>query len=156
MEALQRHQHMEVLQEIGDAEEADWVISTSEIKEILGMWEKLSDFIPKKYPEKVATGATTLFNYTCSTAFRKLSERVHERDFIGQVFIENPCKRKLGKHGKKGKNQQIRFSNSVQPFSCTSVSIFKLSDLQGKCYKLYLLILIQLLIAYGQLIASVY
>ena len=32
------------------------VISTREIKEILGMWERVSQFVEKKHPEKVATG----------------------------------------------------------------------------------------------------
>lgn len=63
---------IEVLQEIGDAE----VISTSEIKEMLEIWGKLSDFIQKKHPDKVATGhATALFNDTCLTHFRNILKR---------------------------------------------------------------------------------
>ncbi|GBM74592.1 Tigger transposable element-derived protein 1 [Araneus ventricosus] len=39
--------------------------STIEIKEILGMWERVSQFVEKKHPEKVATGrASELFNDT--------------------------------------------------------------------------------------------
>ncbi|XP_070275853.1 zinc finger protein 64 isoform X2 [Myotis yumanensis] len=71
LKELQTQQHMEVLQEIDDTEEE--VISISEIKEMLGMWEKLSDFIQKRHPEKIATGrAMELFNDTCLTHFRNI------------------------------------------------------------------------------------
>lgn len=44
-EDLQTQQHTEVLQETGDTQKVQEVISTSVLKEMLGMWEKLSDFI---------------------------------------------------------------------------------------------------------------
>ncbi|XP_014308512.2 uncharacterized protein LOC106696566 [Myotis lucifugus] len=73
LKELQTQQHMEVLQEIDDTEEEEEVISVSEIKEMLGMWEKLSDFIQKIHPEKIATGrAMELFNDTCLTHFRNI------------------------------------------------------------------------------------
>lgn len=53
---LQMQQHTDVLQQTGDAEEVEEVISTLEIKR---MWEKLLDFIKKKQ-----------FNDTCLTYFR--------------------------------------------------------------------------------------
>ena len=58
LQELQSLQHSGVLQEIGFEEEpeVEEVISTSEIKEILGMWERVSQFVEKKHPEKVATG----------------------------------------------------------------------------------------------------
>ncbi|XP_015417010.1 PREDICTED: tigger transposable element-derived protein 1-like [Myotis davidii] len=56
LKELQTQQHTEVLQEIDDMEEEEEVISIGEIKEMLGMWEKLSDFIQKKHPEKIAHG----------------------------------------------------------------------------------------------------
>lgn len=50
LKELQTQQHTEVLQETDDAEE---IVSSNEIKEMSGMWEKkLSDFIQKIHPEK--------------------------------------------------------------------------------------------------------
>ena len=75
LQELQSQQHSGVLQEIGFEEEpeVEEVISTSEIKEILGMWERVSQFVEKKHPEKVATGrASELFNDTCLTHFRSI------------------------------------------------------------------------------------
>ncbi|GFT68132.1 tigger transposable element-derived protein 1 [Nephila pilipes] len=56
IQELQSQQHTEVMQEIGFEESEEEIISTSEIKEILGMWERVSQFVEKKHPEKVATG----------------------------------------------------------------------------------------------------
>ncbi|XP_059512727.1 programmed cell death 1 ligand 2 isoform X2 [Myotis daubentonii] len=75
LKELQTQQHTEVLQEIDDTEEEEGeeVISISEIKEMLGLWEKLSDLIQKKHPEKNATGcAMELFNNICLTHFRNI------------------------------------------------------------------------------------
>ncbi|GIX82806.1 tigger transposable element-derived protein 1 [Caerostris darwini] len=68
IQELQSQQHTEVMQEIGFEESEEEVISTGDIKEILGMWESVSQFVEKKHPEKVATGrASDLFNDTCLT-----------------------------------------------------------------------------------------
>ncbi|GBM25870.1 Tigger transposable element-derived protein 1 [Araneus ventricosus] len=50
LQELQSQQHSGVLQEIGFEEEPEVedTISTSEIKEILGMWERVSQFVEKK------------------------------------------------------------------------------------------------------------
>ncbi|GBL65099.1 Tigger transposable element-derived protein 1 [Araneus ventricosus] len=75
LQELQSQQHSGVLQETGFEEEPEVedTISTSEIKEILGMWERVSQFVEKKHPEKVATGlASELFNDTCLTHFRSV------------------------------------------------------------------------------------
>ena len=40
------------MQEIGFEESEEEVISTSEIKEILGMWERVSQLVEKKHQEK--------------------------------------------------------------------------------------------------------
>lgn len=53
LKKLQTQQGMEVLQQI------DEVNSTSKIKKMLGMWEKLLDFIQKKHPAKVAAERAT-------------------------------------------------------------------------------------------------
>ncbi|GIY79170.1 hypothetical protein CDAR_79781 [Caerostris darwini] len=52
IQELQSQQHTEVMQEIGFEESEEEVISTSEIKEILGMWESVSQFVEKKTPRK--------------------------------------------------------------------------------------------------------
>ncbi|UYV76705.1 hypothetical protein LAZ67_14001831 [Cordylochernes scorpioides] len=46
IQELQSQQHTEVMQVIGFEESEEEVISTSEIKEILGMWERVSQFNP--------------------------------------------------------------------------------------------------------------
>ncbi|GFU35122.1 tigger transposable element-derived protein 1 [Nephila pilipes] len=73
IQELQSQQHTEVMQEIGFEESEEEVISTSEINEILGMWERVSQFEEKKHPEKVATGRVSdLFNDTCLAHFRNI------------------------------------------------------------------------------------
>ncbi|GIY76762.1 tigger transposable element-derived protein 1 [Caerostris darwini] len=52
IQELQLQQHTEVMQEIGFEESEEEVISTSEIKEILGMWESVSQFVEKKNTQK--------------------------------------------------------------------------------------------------------
>ncbi|GIY83212.1 tigger transposable element-derived protein 1 [Caerostris darwini] len=53
IQELQSQQHTEVMQEIGFEESEEEVISTSEIKEILGMWESVSQFVEKKTQKKL-------------------------------------------------------------------------------------------------------
>ncbi|XP_039590569.1 tigger transposable element-derived protein 1-like [Polypterus senegalus] len=70
---LQDMQRMEALQEIsGSKEEVETEeISTSEIKEVLGMWEKVASFIEKKHPEKMATSRSAAnFDDSCLAHFR--------------------------------------------------------------------------------------
>lgn len=56
-------QHTDVLQEISSEEEVEQeeVISTSEIKDMVAVWEKVSSFTEKKNPEKVSTGPASAF-----------------------------------------------------------------------------------------------
>lgn len=69
------------------------VISTSEIKEILGMWERVSQFVEKKHPEKVATGrASELFNDTCLTHFRSILKGRKKQTSLDSFFF-NPAKK---------------------------------------------------------------
>ena len=64
------------------------VISTSEIKEILGMWERVSQFVEKKHPEKVATGrASELFNDTCLTHFRNILKGRKKQTSLDRFFL---------------------------------------------------------------------
>ncbi|GIY88508.1 hypothetical protein CDAR_187021 [Caerostris darwini] len=53
IQELQSQQHTEVMQEIGFEESEEEVISTSEIKEILGMWESVSQFVEKNTQKKL-------------------------------------------------------------------------------------------------------
>lgn len=89
LQELQSQQHSEVLQEIGFEEEpeVEEVISTSEIKEILGMWERVSQFVEKIHPEKVATGrASELFNDTCLTHFRSILKGRKKQTSLDSFF----------------------------------------------------------------------
>ncbi|GBL82599.1 hypothetical protein AVEN_263684-1 [Araneus ventricosus] len=71
-------------------------ISTSEIKEILGMWERVSQFVEKKHPEKVATGrASELYNDTCLTHFRTILQGRKKQTSLDSFLLS----------GKKGKDQ---------------------------------------------------
>lgn len=96
LQELQSQQHTEVLQEIGFEEETEVeeVVSTSEIKEILGMWERVSQFVEKKHPEKVATGrAKELFNDTCLTHFRNiLKGRKKQTSLDRFFFLKTACR----------------------------------------------------------------
>lgn len=95
LQELQSQQHSGVLQEIGFEEEpeVEEVISTSEIKEILGMWERVSQFVEKKHPEKVATGrASELFNDTCLTHFRSILKGRKKQTTLDSFFL-NPAKK---------------------------------------------------------------
>ncbi|GBM85363.1 hypothetical protein AVEN_91068-1 [Araneus ventricosus] len=95
LQELQSQQHSGVLQEIGFEEEPEVedTISTSEIKEILGMWERVSQFVEKKHPEKFATGrASELFNDTCVIHFRSILKGRKKQTSLGQFFF-NPTKK---------------------------------------------------------------
>ena len=94
LKELQTQQHTKVLHEIGTAEEpeAEEVISTSEIKEMLGMWERLSEFIERKHPEKVATGhALALYNDTCLTHFRNILKGRMKQTSLDRFLLKRPA-----------------------------------------------------------------
>ncbi|XP_067326511.1 probable inactive protein kinase DDB_G0270444 isoform X1 [Anolis sagrei] len=94
MEEFKEHQHMEIKQEI-DAEETDTeeeVIRTSEITEMLGMWEKISDFIKSKHPEKVtASCALALCNDICLTHFRNILKGRKEQNSLDRFLLKRPA-----------------------------------------------------------------
>ncbi|UYV68704.1 hypothetical protein LAZ67_6000488 [Cordylochernes scorpioides] len=92
IQELQSQQHTEVMQVIGFEESEEEVISTSEIKEILGMWERVSQFVEKKkHPEKVATGrASDLFNDTCPTHFRNILRGRKKQTPLDMFFSKRP------------------------------------------------------------------
>lgn len=132
LKELQTQQHMKVLQEIGGAEKAE---------EILGRWEKLFQLYSRETPRKMLqTGlGTALFNDTCLTHFRYITKERMKQTSLDRVLsktLENESGENVAE---RGKNQRIRFSFSVQPFSFTSVSICKSYDPQGKCCTSYLI-----------------
>ena len=95
LKELQEMQHTEVLEEIGGSAveiEEEEVISTKEIQEMLGMWEKISEFIEKKHPEKVATGrALALCNDTCLTHFRKIMKGRKKQTTMNRFLLKRPA-----------------------------------------------------------------
>lgn len=76
-----------------------------------------------------------LLNDTRWTHFRNTLKGRMQQSSLDRFFIGYTWRWKWGKCGEKGKNQPIRLSYSVQPFS--SVSILRSSDLQSKCWTLY-------------------
>ncbi|GFT36534.1 hypothetical protein NPIL_52081 [Nephila pilipes] len=64
-EIIEKHeQHTEVMQEIGFEESEEEVISTSEIKEILGMWERVSQFVKRNTQKKLQQVVHLIFLMT--------------------------------------------------------------------------------------------
>ncbi|GFS73947.1 tigger transposable element-derived protein 1 [Nephila pilipes] len=107
IQELQSQQHTEVMQEIGFEKSEEEVISTSEIKEILGMWERVSQFVEKKHPEKVATGrASDLFNDTCLTHFQNILRGRKKQTFLNMFFSKRPTGESEKNVAKKAKTSE--------------------------------------------------
>ena len=88
------------------------VISTSEIKEILGMWERVSQFVEKKHPEKVATGrASELFNDTCLTHFRNILKGRKKQTSLDRFFFKQPAGESEESVAKKAKTSEEKSSD---------------------------------------------
>ncbi|XP_015429411.1 PREDICTED: tigger transposable element-derived protein 1-like [Dufourea novaeangliae] len=86
---LHSQQHTVVQRKMSFEEEPEMeeVISTRDIKEILGMWEKVVEFVDKNHPEKVATGrASELFNETCLTHFRNILKGRKKQTSLDRFF----------------------------------------------------------------------
>ncbi len=93
-------QNLKILKE----PEAEEVISTSEIKEMLGMWERLSEFIERKHPEKVATGrAPVLYNDTCLTHFRNILKGGMKQNSMDRFLLKCPADEREESMAKKAK-----------------------------------------------------
>ncbi|GIY11379.1 hypothetical protein CDAR_535721 [Caerostris darwini] len=94
------------MQEIGFEESEEEVISTSEIKEILGMWESVSQFV-EKTPRKVATGrASDLFNDTCLTHFRNILRGRKKQTSLDMFFSKRPTGESEKNVAKKAKTSE--------------------------------------------------
>ncbi|GFS55385.1 uncharacterized protein NPIL_461491 [Nephila pilipes] len=95
------------MQEIGFEESEEEVISTSEIKEILGTWERVSQSVEKKHPEKVATGrASDLFNDTCLTHFRNILRGKKKQTSLDMFFSKRPTGESEKNVAKKAKTSE--------------------------------------------------
>ena len=80
-----------MLSEISSDETEEEVISTTEIKEVLAMWEKVLDFVVKKHPEKVATGrALVLCNDTYLTHVRNIVKKRQKQTSLDKYFLKRP------------------------------------------------------------------
>ncbi|XP_066240889.1 tigger transposable element-derived protein 1-like isoform X1 [Saccopteryx leptura] len=105
LKELQMMQHTKLLQEISSEEEVELeeVISTSEIKDMLVMWEKLSNFIEKKHPEKVSTGrASALFNDICLSHFRNILKGRQKQTSLDRFLFKSPACESAAKKAKTG------------------------------------------------------
>ncbi|GFS79232.1 tigger transposable element-derived protein 1 [Nephila pilipes] len=107
IQELQSQQQTEIMQEIGFEESEEEVISTSEIKEILEMWERVSQFVEKKHPEKVATcRASDLFNDTCLTHFRNILRGRKKQTSLDMFFSKRPTGESEKNVAKKAKTSE--------------------------------------------------
>ncbi|XP_066231912.1 zinc finger MYM-type protein 1 isoform X2 [Saccopteryx leptura] len=106
LKELQMMQHTELLPEISSEEEveSEEVISTSEIKDMMAMWEKLSSFIKKKHPEKVSTvRASALFNDTCLSHFRNIFKGRQKQTSLDGFLFESPASESAESAAKKAR-----------------------------------------------------
>ena len=89
LKELQTISHSEVMKEISTEEdvEPEEKLTSSEIRDILGKWQEVSDFIEKRHPEKLSTGrASALFNDTCLTFFRNILKRRQKQTSLDRYF----------------------------------------------------------------------
>ena len=93
LKELQKIAHMEVMQELSSEEEVEEekVLTSREIREILGMWQKVSDFVEKRHPEKLHTGrASAYYNDTCLTHFRNILKKRQKQTSLDHFLIKRP------------------------------------------------------------------
>ncbi|UYV76170.1 hypothetical protein LAZ67_13002933 [Cordylochernes scorpioides] len=83
IQELQSQQHTEVMQVIGFEESVEEVISTSEIKEILGMWERVSQFVEKNTQKRLQQGKSIEMLHRATTRF--IADRVPDGAKLGMV-----------------------------------------------------------------------
>lgn len=89
LDELHSQQHTVDQRKISSEQDPEMVevISTRDIKEILGMWEKVVEFVDKNHPEKVATDrASELFNETCLTHFRIILKERKKQTSLDSFF----------------------------------------------------------------------
>ena len=111
-EELQSQQHTQVRQEMGYEKEE--VTSTSEIKEILGMRERVSQFVEKKHPGKVATGrALELFNDTCLTRVCNTLKGRKKQTSLDRLFLKRPADESGESVAKKAKTSKEKSRDEI-------------------------------------------
>ena len=75
---------------------------TSEIKEILARWKKLSTFIEKKHPENASTGrASTLSDNICLSHFRKILDGRRRITSLNKSLLNRSANENAGSAAKK-------------------------------------------------------
>ena len=106
LKELQTQQHTEILQEINEPE-AEEITSTCEIKEVLGMWEKVAEFVEKNHPEKIATGReSALFNDTCLNHFRNILKGRKKQTSLDRFLLKHPAHKNEESVVKKAKTSE--------------------------------------------------
>ena len=106
LKELHTQQHTEILQEINEPE-AEEITSTSEMKEVLGMWEKVAEFVKKKHLEKIATSrASALFNDTCLNHFCNILKGRKKQTSLDRFLLKHPAREKEESVAIKSKNSE--------------------------------------------------
>lgn len=80
------------------------VISMNEIKELLAVWEKFTDFVERKHPENVATGhVIALVNNTCLMHFRNILKGRKKQISLDRFMLKWPSDKSEESIPKKSK-----------------------------------------------------
>ncbi|UYV64091.1 hypothetical protein LAZ67_2006550 [Cordylochernes scorpioides] len=89
-------------------ESEEEVISTSEVKEILGMWERVSQFVEKKNTQKKLQQVVhlTFFNVTCLTHFRNILRGRKKQTTLDMFFSKRPTGESEKNVAKKAKTKK--------------------------------------------------
>ncbi|GFT22736.1 hypothetical protein NPIL_413651 [Nephila pilipes] len=66
------------------------VYRSSEISDILGKSQEVSDFVEKRHPEKLSTGrASALFDDRCLTFFRNILKRRQKQTSLDRYLVKH-------------------------------------------------------------------
>lgn len=97
LQELQALQEVEVRQGFSGEDEVEDeapVVTTAEIKEVLAVYQKVTDFVEKNHPEKVHTNrAAAQYNDTCLTHFRNILKS-RQRQTSQDHFFQQEASRK--------------------------------------------------------------
>ena len=91
LKELHKISHEEVMLELSSEEdvEQEEELTSREIRDILGKWQDVSDFVEKRHPEKLFTGrASASFNDTCLTFFRNILKRRQKQTSLDRYFVK--------------------------------------------------------------------
>lgn len=89
LKELEAMQHSVVEEGFSEKEDEAVIISSAKIKEILGKFHEISEFIGKNHPEKVFTNrAISNFDDVCLTHFRKIVKSRQKQTSLDQFFTK--------------------------------------------------------------------